>query len=147
MTMVTERRISHQLVHYWQQVKGDRILPPESDIDSDELAAQWDDCFHIHLHEGKGVADTSFSYSYVGSHLLPVFIEGRGDAAHLLSLPPEKLRAAYSEMQMTKLPVIESAEEYRVEGRYMKYRQCLLPLGTGKGEIQSIFGGMRYKYF
>lgn len=140
--MVTERRISHQLVHYWQQIKGDRILPSETDIDADDLAEQWDACFHIYLHDAGG--NPTFSYGYVGEHLLPIFIE---DASpHLLTLPPEKLLAAYNEMQLTKLPIIESVQEFPADGRYIRYRQCLLPLGE-KGEIHSIFGGMRYKYF
>lgn len=144
--MVTERRISHQLVHYWQQIKGDRVLPSEADIDPDELQDQWHDCFHIYLRDGGGLGGAEFGYSYIGDHLLPIFIEG-GEEAHLLPLPPEKLRAAYGEMQMTKLPIVESVEEFRVEGRYVRYRLCLLPIGTAEGEIQSIFGGMRYKYY
>lgn len=142
-----ERRISHQLVHYWQGIKGDRVLPSEADIDPEELGAMWEDCFLIYLSEGGGVDEDAFgSYSHIGSNLMPIFVEVYGLPGHLLTLPPNHLREAYQEMQMTKLPIVENVDEFQMESRFIQYRQCLLPIGTEKGEIRGIFGGMRYRY-
>lgn len=143
----TERRTSHRLVHYWQSIKGERILPAERDVDADELGDMWDSCFLIYIREGAETEDASFSsYSHVGSHLLPVFVEREGGQDYLITLPPDYLRTAFQEMQMTKLPIVESVKEFRIDSRFIRYRQCLLPLGTEGGEVRGIFGGMSYRY-
>lgn len=146
--MTVERRISHQLVDYWQSIKGEHILPTEQDIDPEDIQSMWADCFLISLHaDARGEGDIRASYQYLGEHLRLIYIDDEGGGAHLLTLPQEKLEAAYREMVMTKLPIIESVEEFLLEqGGYMKYRQCLVPLGTRDGTIYSLLGGMRFKY-
>lgn len=120
------------------------MLPAPIDIDSDEIADMWDDCFLLQINNRDALEITG-SYNYVGDNLRPMFIEGLGKVAHLVSLPEEKLQDRYREMMMTNLPIVENVEEHMHEGRSIKYRQCLLPLGKN-GVITHIFGGMRYKY-
>lgn len=142
--METERRISHRLVSYWQQIKEDRPLPSPDDIDSEEIADMWEDCFLIGIHSHAD-GETTYSYDYVGDGLRPVFQEGFGHSAQLVSLPGEKLLAMYHEMAMTNLPIVEHVEEFFMDGHEVRYRQCLLPMGE-HGRITHIFGGMRFKY-
>lgn len=137
--METERRISHRLVAYWQQVKRERVLPTESDINPDDIADMWSHCFHIHIRDGM-----HFHCHYVGSGLRELVVASNG-REQLVHLPPEKLEILYNEMLMTKLPVVENVEAFPVEGHFIKFRLCLLPLGSPNGVISSVFGGMRYK--
>lgn len=142
--MESERRISHRLVNYWQQIKEDRPLPSADAIDSDDIADMWEDCFLVRINVHSD-GEITYSYDYVGNALRPVFEEGFGHSAHLVSLPTDKLMAMYTEMAMTNLPIVENVEEFFVDGHEMKYRQCLLPMGE-EGKITHIFGGMRFKY-
>jgi hypothetical protein len=141
--MSIERRISHRLVNYWQQIKGDRLLPLVSDIDYEDIQDMWTDCFLIRINGNSNGLELTTTYDYVGDSLRSLFIEEIGKPSHLASLPYEKLLRIYQEMCMTNLPVVEDVEEFHHMGYDLKFRQCLLPLGD-KG-ITSIFGGMRYK--
>lgn len=145
--MELERRITHRLVNYWQGIKGDNILPPESAIDSDDIPDLWDDCFIIQTNSENLLEDRAYGYSYIGRSLLDMLVpdeDGIGEG-NLVTLMPDRLMAIYSEMLMTKLPVTDEVEGFNLNGRMIKYRQCLLPMGNSDGRIHAIFGGMRYK--
>lgn len=145
--MELERRITHRLVNYWQEIKGDHVLPPESAIDSDDIPDLWDNCFIIQINSDNLMEDRAYGYSYVGRALLDMLIpeeDGIGEG-NLATLMPDRLMAIYSEMLMTRLPVVDEVEEFSLKGRVIKYRQCLLPIGNSDGRISAIFGGVRYK--
>lgn len=141
--MSIERRISHRLVNYWQQIKGDRLLPSVSDIDYEDIQDMWSDCFLIGINDSKNGMEIATLYDYIGEAVSPLFIQETGKPSYLVTLPYDKLVRIYREMCMTNLPVVEDVDEYHYAGHSLKFRQCLLPLG--EKSITSIFGGMRYK--
>lgn len=145
ISMEIERRISHRLVNYWQHIKKGRVLPEIGDIDSDDVMDMWENCFIIQINANKNTGEISINYDYVGNEVRPLFVEGYGEIAHLVTLPYDKIKTFYQEMDMTNLPVVENIEEYPLDGHVIKLRQCLLPIGKS-GVITHIFGGMRYIY-
>lgn len=145
--MSSERRITHRLVDYWQQIKGDRVVPSERDVDSHELADMWDNCFFVHVRQAEGFGQ-HYSLGYVGKELSQLYREGaENEQAYLLPLPLDKISQLYNEMMLTKLPIVENVEDFVMNGRILKYRLCLLPMGEQNGELQGILGGLRYKIF
>ena len=148
--MEPERRITDRLIQYWQQIKGDDVLPSAGRVDSDEMGDMWEDCFVIEIRPNPALAgDFAYSYSYVGRDIHEFLTPENGEVEreNLLTVPFDKLSAFYEEMLMTKLPIVEEVEDQPYEGGVMKYRQCLCPLGTPDGQIRGIIGGMRYKIF
>jgi hypothetical protein len=144
--MASERRISHQLVNYWQHIKGDRLLPSVGDIDQDDIADMWEHCFLVQIHDNRDGSGISYAYDYVGDSLQELMLDEDGRASYLAALPYEKLQAFHEEMGMTNLPVVESVEDLPVNGQSIMFRMCLLPIGDGSGGVAAIFGGMRFKY-
>lgn len=145
--MSAERRITHRLIDYWQRIKGDRVLPMEGDIDSEDVGDMWDDCFLMSVRLGDGSLPV-FSFGYIGRTLQDLYREDSfSGQPMLLPLPVDKLSSFFNEMILTKLPIVENVENFSHEGKILKYRLCLLPLGTKDGEIKAIFGGLRYKFF
>jgi len=144
--MQVERRLTHRLVDYWHLIKGDAVLPAETDVDSDAIADMWDDCFLLRFRPQAEDVEWGYYYEYVGRGLMDVFEDGAPDeSGALLMLPAERLMAVYDEMIMTKLPVVEEVEDFALSLGQIKYRMCLLPMGDARGTVTGIFGGMRYK--
>ena len=145
--MEIERRITHRLVDYWQRIKGDRVLPSEIDIDSDDVADMWPDCFILQIHDVEDLTRAhAYTFTFVGKNLSSLYTSASGEHDGLLSvLDSEHLMGVVSEMQMTKLPVVEQVEAFPHQGSTIKYRMCLLPLGNESGKINGILGGLRYK--
>lgn len=144
--MESERRISHQLVNYWQQIKGDRPLPTLRDIDQDDIPEMWPHCFIVHIHDHHDGTGIAYTYEYIGDTLHELMLDGESLPPYLAVLPYERLLDVHNEMSMTNLPIVESVEDLQVNGRGIKSRLCLLPVGDGTGSVTSIFGGMRFIY-
>lgn len=143
--MQYERRITHRLVDYWQQIKGNKLLPSERDIDAEDIADMWRDCFILSVASDTLTGEKSCSYTYVGEGVMALYTAEEGSSGTLLTLPYEKLAAIYDEMCLTKLPVVEQVENFMGGYWHFHYRQCLLPLGTEEGVVDGMLGGMRYK--
>lgn len=144
--MEIERRITHRLINYWQRIKGDRVLPSETDIDSDDIADMWGDCFIIQLHDMEDLTRAhAYTYTYLGKALSELYEPpSDGNDGVLSVLNSERLMGMVSEMQMTKLPIVEHMENFRHQGRVIKYRMCVLPLGEENGRINGLLGGLRF---
>lgn len=144
--MEMERRISHRLVNFWQHIKGDRLLPGEKDIRRALIEDMWDNCFYIQLRgEFLQRSDDFYTYFYVGKALESLFDQSE-KSPRLLTLPDDHFYENCKEMALTKLPVVENIESFRLpDGKNIKFRQCLLPVGTPEGKVEAVFGGLRWK--
>ena len=40
-----ERRFTQRLLYYWDEIRADRLMPSEYDIDPEAIAEIWDHCF------------------------------------------------------------------------------------------------------
>lgn len=146
--MESERRLTHRLVDYWQQIKGDRPFPMVNDIDPDEIADMWEYCYLIQISKSTDFSrEHAYSLTFLGRALQS--FRQQGDSAHeaafLMTLPPDKLDTIYTEMLMTRLPIVENVDDFYTPIGVIKYRQAICPIGTEDGQIRGIFGGMRFK--
>ena len=140
------KRVTDKLLQYWQDLKGDARFPSEEDIDPEALKEVWDSCFMIQVPDmGEG---GTYNYTYLGSNIIRSYgTDLTQDAAQPLASPTaERLASLYQKVLARKMPVICEGRFINNQGQEIRYRQCLLPFGTGD-TVTMIFGGMRYKIY
>ena len=135
----SERRLTMNLLGYWERVRGDRALPSEADINPDDLAVLWDDCFLVHTMD---LQKQDYNYIYLGPHIAAMYHDGMKQ--ELEHFNASKLSKGFQKVIDTKKPVLEEGGIVNALGRTVLYRQCLLPLGEGE-TVNAILGGIRYK--
>jgi len=140
-----ERRITLRLLAYWEKARAGKEMPSEQDIDPEHIQDLWDHCFLIHI---KDLQKEGYYYTYLGDQIKKAYQGGlsEADTGGLISPNATKLADCCAEVRMTRKPLVDEGEFTNAHGDQVKYRQCLLPLGEG-GEVQAVFGGMRYKIF
>lgn len=145
-TLFTERRITVRLIAYWEKLRKQNLMPSEADLDPDDLQDLWDYCFLIRV---KDLDKTDYNYTYLGKSILRAYL---GDLVydnneHTIASPnANSLAASYAKVIETRSPVVEEGEFMNLHNDVVKFRQCLLPLGEN-GNVDAIFGGMRFKVF
>lgn len=145
MTSAIERRITLRLIAYWEKARKQKPMPSEADIDPDDLQDLWDYCFLIHV---KDLSKPDYNYTYLGSAIQKAY-QGDlvGDQGSGIASPnAEKLAHSYQKVISTRTPLMEEGEFVNMHNDVVKFRQCLLPLGEA-GNVDAIFGGMRFKVF
>lgn len=140
-----ERRITLRLVAYWEKLRGNRPMPLENDIDPDDLADLWDYCFLVQVRD---LGKNDYNYTYLGSAIMEAYRGGLAvdDHSCLAGMNANKLAVDYARLIETRRPIMQEGEFTNLHQEIVKYRQCLLPLGSGE-KVEAIFGGMRFKIF
>jgi len=141
-----ERRLTLRLLTYWDDLRGDRPMPRENEIDPEVIADLWDNCFLIQVRD---IVKSDYNYTYLGSAIRDAYtggFAGEREPTPLVSPNASKLEMHYAKVIATCKPVLEEGEFPNLSGDIVKFRQCMLPLGSGN-EVESIFGGMRFKIF
>lgn len=138
-------RINEMLEHYWNELRGIRPMPLESEIDVKALAEIWDYCFLVNVHPDK------YAYSYLGPKLVEAYgddLTGKEIAQTLLEPHPASLYAKFQHVSASGQPANDENEFRNSRGVMVKYRACILPLGsrshTGVGYL---LGGMKWKAY
>lgn len=132
-----ERRITLRLLSYWERRRGSRKMPNQADINAEDLADLWEDCFIIEMNNKN---DTNHKYSYIGDG-----VQGwLGGAEKTQDI--KVLTKSYPKLFESPKPILEEGEFYDSAEQLVKFRQCLLPLGEGD-QLKAILGGMRFKIF
>lgn len=142
--MTEERRIHNRLHKYWEEVRGAKSYPLESDIDPDVLADIWDDCFLINLHSGE---DRQADFSYLGKNLIEAYgddVTGKGVCDILIDPHGSSTVERIEKVLESQAPVEEEGEFTNASHLRVQYREILLPLGEN-GAITYIIGGMRWR--
>lgn len=137
----TERRLTLQLLSYWERLRGSRSIPRESDINPDELNELWDDCFLIHASDLK---QDDYNFVYLGDNIRMSMSGGTSECSPNLTI--KRLVPSISKVLNSVAPVIEEGELINDLNQLVKYRQCLLPLGEDN-KVLAVFGGMRCKVY
>jgi hypothetical protein len=140
-----ERRLTLQLMSYWERIRGARAMPRESDVNPDELNDLWDDCFLVHA---SNLTQDDYNFVYLGDNIRMALSGGVTDdpARFAQSLNVKRLSPSIAKALKSQTPVIEEGELLNDLNQLVKYRQCLLPLGDGE-KVLAVFGGMRCKVY
>ena len=140
------RRITDVLHSYWEEKRGEKDCPCVSDINPDELADVWSNCFILQLHQIEH--KENYHFTYFGEALQRAYTHDLTDMAvkYVVSPHADHLASQYEKVFKTGKPIIDDNEYENRDHITVLYRQILLPLTCDKtNEIGFILGGMRYK--
>jgi len=148
MPHFNEHRSHERLQHYWETLKGDRSFPKESEIDPDDLQDIWPSCFLISIDDVT--RRLGYRYSYLGEELVEAYgddIRNPDISMKLLSTASSPMVKKFDEVISHKKPVIDESEFINLKHLNIRYRTCLLPLGSHTGEVSHIIGCMRWRIY
>ncbi len=139
------KRINEVLRAYWDELRGVRPYPMESEIDIDALEAIWDSCFLV-THTEKG----DFVYTYLGRSLIEAYggeLDEKEICERLVFPSSAPLADKFNEVIGDGVPVVEEGEMVNTRNMIVRYRSVLLPLAREGGEVGYIIGGMKWKEY
>lgn len=141
-----ERRLTLRLLAYWEKLRRGRPMPTEQDINPEDIADLWDNCFLVHAAD---LSKPDYNYTYLGENISEAYKAGlseKDDENSMCSPNASKMAKGLAKVTATGKPLLEEGEFPNLHNETVKYRQCLLPLGEN-GKVVAIFGGMRFKVF
>lgn len=142
------KRLNERLMEYWQELRGYRAFPSESEIDPEVVSDLWPACF---LVQATGRApEQGFKYTYLGTSLIEAYGDDltQADVRDRLVDPGSKtLMKAFEQVVISRKPVVEEGEFRNRRGITVKYRCCMLPLGHNADRVDYILGGMRWRFY
>ena len=141
---IVERRITRRVFNYWQSISAGRIMPEESDIDPELLGEDWRHCFLLQTRDMQHIEQ--FNFTYLGEGILAAYHRAGIDMDNLFLIGPNAFYLAphFLHIVNTRQPLIEDNHFFASNGDKILYRQCLLPIGTGK-RVEGVFGAMLFK--
>jgi hypothetical protein len=140
-----DHRLTTRLLSYWRQVRGVNTMPQESDIDPDDLGADWDSCFLLQARDVEHMED--YNFTYLGADIIRAYRGSVLDEQNHYMVGPQasRLSGIFHRVLLTGAPVYDEGEFVTAQGARILYRQCALPLGGPDKGVEAIFGGMHYK--
>ncbi|MFW0776470.1 MAG: PAS domain-containing protein [Rickettsiales bacterium] len=140
-----ERRLTVRLLAYWERLRRGKVMPTEEDIDPDDIEDLWENCFLVHVTD---IDKPDYNYTYLGKAIDEAYRGhlSESEASGMVCPQAKWLKEHYLKIVETRKPIVEEGEFTNLNNKIVKFRQCLLPLGTGD-EVKAIFGGMRYKIY
>lgn len=140
-----ERRTSMILLQYWNQLRGERSFPLETEIDPDQISTVWDHCFLLQVRDIKHVLD--YNFTYLGPDLVRAYENGVLDRFNGRMISPDAHRSAdlFNRVIETADPLLDEGEYINPLGKMVKFRQAFLPIGHEDGKIHAILGGAWFR--
>lgn len=143
-----EHRYHTRLQRYWDKMRGNNPFPKESDINPDELEDIWNSCFLISIDDVT--KRLGYRYSYMGKDLIEAYgsdTDTNNITTSLIASGDAPMVVKFNEAVATKVPVIDESEFVNARQLNIRYRTCILPLGTKDGEVTHLLGCMRWKMY
>jgi hypothetical protein len=141
---VVERRITLRVHNYWESLCLGRLMPEESDINPDVLGEDWLHCFLLQTRDMEH--NEQFNFTFLGEGILAAYKHAgiEPDNLHLIGPNAFYLAPHFLQIINTREPLIENNYFFANNDQKVFYRQCLLPIGSGK-KVEAIFGAMLFK--
>lgn len=142
-----KERLTTILMNYWKAIKKEMAFPAEEDVNPAEIKDIWDCCFIVEANNFMMVKD--FFYKYLGDGIRSAYLKDLSGHSldHVVAPKIEKLASEYERVLATKAPVYQEGSIPLKNGKVIKFRQVLLPLGDDGVNITSIMGGFSYKIY
>jgi hypothetical protein len=138
-----EQRITDVLQDYWESKLGDNQFPSEKEINQNDIADVWPNCFLIEVDGDK------FRYALLGQNIINAYaddLEGKEAVEDLLYPESPGIRDMFVELLRGRAPLYYDGALINKNNLDIKFRKLLLPLGANN-EITHILGAMRWKSF
>lgn len=147
MPVTQHNRLTEKLRTYWESICSGRPYPEESDIDIGVISDIWDSCFlvkSVNTPNGR-----MFRYDFLGKDLIDAFggdMTNQEISEKLVNPAHPPLLWSFGKVMDSGKPAEEESEFTNAAHMIIKYRSCMLPLGTKDG-VNYIVGGMKWKSF
>ena len=148
MAEIIPHRYHEVLLQYWDTLRGERAFPQESEIDPDEMSEIWPSCFLISIDDVTH--RIGYRYSYLGSELIEAYGEDANNPdviMRLVSSASAPMVKKFNEVVEGRRPIIDESEFTNLKHLNIRYRTCMLPLGTKDGNVTHILGCMRWRSY
>ena len=143
-----ERRISERLLSLWEELRGDKPIPLESDLDIQRLSDYWESCFIVEISNRGDERD--YKYSYLGESIIDAYgddLTGKEVYNHLIAPYTQMLLLKFETVVGDLATVTDEAEFLNLKSKMIRYRQCLVPLAGGDGRVGFILGTMTWSQY
>lgn len=148
MPVTQHNRLTEKLRTYWESICSGRPYPEEGTIEIAQISDIWGSCFLV--KPVKTANGRSFRYDYLGKDLIDAFggdITNQEISERLANPAHPPLLVSFGRVIDSGKPAEEESEFTNSTGLIIKYRSCMLPLGTPKDGVNYILGGMKWKSF
>jgi len=171
-----DKRLTHRLTDYWNQLRGDGHLPNWKDFDSKEFGDIWEQCCGWKV-EADQVSSIVYTYEYVGKSIAQVagkdmtgqqYVSsqlvaeagkpapkravaevkaGELVAKHFNNFPAARILQKIDRIVKRPAIVIEEGRADGNDGKSVRFRSCLLPFGTEDGKVTHMVLGLSWKQY
>jgi hypothetical protein len=143
-----EHRSHERLQRYWEELRGGRPFPSEHEVSPGALGVVWRSCFLISIDDVT--RRHGYRYSYLGQELVEAYgsdMQNPDIAGKLLFAPGSPMARRFDEVVKEHKPVMDEGHFVNLNKLHIRYRSCMLPLGTEKRGVTHILGCMRWKAY
>lgn len=140
-----EKRHTELLLYLWQRLRGKRLYPSEDIIDFEEITELWGMCFLVQIRDIQHVKH--YNYTFLGEDIINDYQQGTLPAGipGIVTLNASDISDQLATTISDKKPFFFSGIYPLLDGKEIRFRQCLLPLGPTDEEVHSVIGRLSYK--
>jgi hypothetical protein len=172
---MSDKRLTLRLTEYWDNLRGQAVLPQWDRFDTKEFADIWKQCCGWRIEAGEGNT-IIFTYDHVGdsvkeainndlwgrkfttsSRVLPGApltrnIVGAGLAEQMYAsdfkgFPVAGIIKKIDRVINKLVPLIDEGRFENPERKTVRYRSCLMPFGSAEGKVERIVLGLSWKIY
>lgn len=136
---VRERRLTEQLVLYWNSLRANDDFPSLADVNSQDIMDIWADCFVVKIKQFEEHLD--HEYEYIGENIYAMF--GGVLSSDVILNMSDALASKYEEVIRMRLPIVDESQFVNANRDVVQYRQIVLPLGSND-VVEHLLCGVRY---
>jgi len=143
-----EQRLTRRLTKYWELVRKQADFPENIKFNAAAIEDVWPYCFRVGVNNrGKKPV---FQYEYMGEPIAEIYgkdLTGLVVDQSTKQFPGKVLHYKFSEIITGKKPLSDDGHFINDHGNLIKYRACILPLGTAEKGVTHIIVGLSCRKF
>ena len=142
-----EQRLTYRLQSYWDMLRKDKQFPDPHKFDISAVEDIWPSCFRVSVGKQH---PTTFTYEYVGEEVSAAYgkdLTGMTVDPRVSFFPGSVLHRRLENIVHTPKPMQDNGHLINYDGKIVRYRACLLPMGTEKDGLTHILCGVSFRYF
>ncbi len=148
-TDYNEKRLSHRLVHYWHQLKGDRDeLPDINTFNHHAVEDLWPACLRVVIT--KSGEHNLYKYEFIGEDIKRIYgkdLTGQQVTSTIRVLPGASVLSALDTPEPLSEPALEQGQFINEDHKVVKYRSCVLPFGNQNLPVSHAIIGLSWRTF
>jgi hypothetical protein len=144
-----EKRLTFRLISYWEKLNNG-TLPFAQSFNSTAVSDVWPSCMMVSIAPSTQPGHYAYRYEYVGPELVKAYgrnMTGEQVQSRQKDFPGGKILEKMDMLIKNPLPMTDEGQFVNDSSKIIKYRSCLLPLGSHAGSVTHIVAGVSYRAF